>query len=61
MSNNLKRKISYEQLVSNGGIDVFLLESGEWSVTMPDKLSKRDLILFRAMLNSLIEEQEIIK
>lgn len=57
----VKRSIEYEDLATNGGITVRLLESGDWSMSAPDKLSKKDLLVLRALLNTLIEEQEILK
>ena len=57
----VKRSIEYADLVTNGEIKVRLLENGDWSCAIPDKLSKRDIIMLRALLNTLIDEQEIIK
>lgn len=57
----MKRNIEYSDLVENGEISIRLLESGDWSLKMPDKLTKRDIVIFRGLLTSLIEEQEILK
>jgi hypothetical protein len=57
----VKRSIEYTDLLTNGEVVARLLESGDWSFGLPDKLSKRDIIIIRALLNTLIEEQEIIK
>jgi len=57
----VKRSIEYTDLLTNGEVVVRLLESGDWSFSVPDKLSKRDIIIIRALINTLIEEQEIIK
>lgn len=57
----VKRSIEYADLVTNGEVVVRLLESGDWGCSIPDKLTKRDIILLRALLNTLIDEQEIIK
>ena len=57
----MKRNIEYSDLVENGEISIRLLESGDWSLKMPDKLTKRDIAIFRGLLTSLIEEQEILK
>ncbi len=57
----VKRKVEYEDLATNGGMSVRLLESGDWNLTVPDKLGKKDLLTLRALLNYLIEEQEILK
>lgn len=57
----VKRSIEYSDLLTNGEVAVRLLESGDWSVSIPDKVTKRDVVMLRALLNTLIEEQEIIK
>lgn len=57
----IKRKVEYEDLATNGGLTVRLLESGDWSMSAPDKLTKRDILVLRNLLNILIEEQEILK
>lgn len=57
----MKRSIEYGQLVENGEATIRLLESGDWALEVPDKLTAKDLILIRALLRDMIEEQEIIK
>lgn len=57
----MKRSIEYSELVENGEVTIKLLESGDWSLKAPDKITKRDVVLIRALLSSLIEEQEILK
>jgi len=57
----MKRKIEYSELVENGEVVIRLLESGDWSVTVPDKITHKDVIRIRALLSDLIDEQEILK
>jgi hypothetical protein len=57
----MKRSIEYSELVENGEVTIKLLESGDWSLKAPDKITKRDVVLIRALLTSLIDEQEILK
>lgn len=58
---SIKRQVKYEELATNGGIDITLLESGDWHLETPDKLTARDVLVLRAMLSTLIEEQGMLK